>query len=116
MQSMVLSRRCLQNKIRMDADFLSVCLCAGTLLVNERMLESYIIARDRFLVPNGKMFPSRGRSVCSYLHILYFSAWLSLINLIATWAEISVGEILLWSIYWLVMVTSIVMKVVCISD
>ncbi|XP_073393501.1 probable histone-arginine methyltransferase CARM1 isoform X1 [Physcomitrium patens] len=33
----------------------------GTLLVNERMLESYIIARDRFLVPNGKMFPSRGR-------------------------------------------------------
>ncbi|MQL90401.1 hypothetical protein Taro_023004 [Colocasia esculenta] len=33
----------------------------GTLLVNERMLESYVIARDRFLVPNGKMFPSVGR-------------------------------------------------------
>ncbi|KAK6138920.1 hypothetical protein DH2020_027335 [Rehmannia glutinosa] len=33
----------------------------GTLLVNERMLESYIIARDRFLVPNGKMFPTIGR-------------------------------------------------------
>ncbi|KAG6758850.1 hypothetical protein POTOM_035312 [Populus tomentosa] len=32
----------------------------GTLLVNERMLESYVIARDRFLVPNGKMFPSVG--------------------------------------------------------
>ncbi|RZC80784.1 hypothetical protein C5167_043351 [Papaver somniferum] len=33
----------------------------GTLLVNERMLESYVIARDRFLVPNGKMFPTNGR-------------------------------------------------------
>ena len=33
----------------------------GTLLVNERMLESYVIARDRFLVPNGKMFPAVGR-------------------------------------------------------
>ncbi|CAH9086025.1 unnamed protein product [Cuscuta epithymum] len=33
----------------------------GTLLVNERMLESYVIARDRFLGPNGKMFPSVGR-------------------------------------------------------
>ncbi|KAG6756977.1 hypothetical protein POTOM_037277 [Populus tomentosa] len=32
----------------------------GTLLVNERMLESYVIARDRFLVPNGKMFPTVG--------------------------------------------------------
>lgn len=44
-----------------DIDNVFGCLCAGTLLVNERMLESYIIARDRFLVPNGKMFPSRGR-------------------------------------------------------
>ncbi|KAG4909029.1 hypothetical protein JHK87_055145 [Glycine soja] len=33
----------------------------GTLLVNERMLESYFIARDRFLTPNGKMFPTLGR-------------------------------------------------------
>ncbi|XP_019181150.1 PREDICTED: probable histone-arginine methyltransferase 1.3 [Ipomoea nil] len=33
----------------------------GTLLVNERMLESYVIARDRFLGPNGKMFPTVGR-------------------------------------------------------
>ncbi|XVE65611.1 hypothetical protein DITRI_Ditri08aG0014300 [Diplodiscus trichospermus] len=40
----------------------------GTLLVNERMLESYIIARDRFLVPNGKMFPSVGR-----IHMAPFS-------------------------------------------
>jgi histone-arginine methyltransferase CARM1 len=38
----------------------------GTLLVNERMLESYIIARDRFLVPKGKMFPSIGRN-CDFL-------------------------------------------------
>lgn len=40
----------------------------GTLLVNERMLESYVIARDRFLVPNGKMFPSVGR-----IHMAPFS-------------------------------------------
>ncbi|CAK9238579.1 unnamed protein product [Sphagnum jensenii] len=40
----------------------------GTLLVNERMLESYIIARDRFLVPKGKMFPSIGR-----IHMAPFS-------------------------------------------
>lgn len=29
----------------------------GTLLVNERMLETYIFARDHFLKPQGKMFP-----------------------------------------------------------
>ncbi|KAL2922886.1 putative histone-arginine methyltransferase 1.3, partial [Bienertia sinuspersici] len=40
----------------------------GTLLVNERMLESYIIARDRFLVPSGKMFPGVGR-----IHMAPFS-------------------------------------------
>ncbi|KAL1807363.1 hypothetical protein ACET3Z_024353 [Daucus carota] len=34
-----------------------VCL---TLLINERMLESYVIARDRFLFSNGKMFPTLG--------------------------------------------------------
>lgn len=40
----------------------------GTLLVNERMLESYVIARDRFLVPKGKMFPGVGR-----IHMAPFS-------------------------------------------
>ncbi|XP_010259609.1 PREDICTED: probable histone-arginine methyltransferase CARM1 isoform X2 [Nelumbo nucifera] len=40
----------------------------GTLLVNERMLESYVIARDRFLVPKGKMFPTIGR-----IHMAPFS-------------------------------------------
>ncbi|ONK61593.1 uncharacterized protein A4U43_C08F31580 [Asparagus officinalis] len=40
----------------------------GTLLVNERMLESYVIARDRFLAPNGKMFPTLGR-----IHMAPFS-------------------------------------------
>ena len=30
----------------------------GTLLFNERMLESYVIARDKFLKKGGKMFPS----------------------------------------------------------
>ena len=29
----------------------------GTLLVNERMLETYLYARDRFLRPGGRMFP-----------------------------------------------------------
>ena len=47
-----------------------LCCCAGTLLVNERMLESYVIARDRFLIPNGKMFPTVGRYI---EHFLYFS-------------------------------------------
>jgi len=30
----------------------------GTFLVNERMLETYVIARDRFLRKGGKMFPA----------------------------------------------------------
>ena len=30
----------------------------GTFLLNERMLETYIIARDKFLKPEGKMFPT----------------------------------------------------------
>ena len=30
----------------------------GTFLLNERMLETYIIARDTFLKKGGKMFPS----------------------------------------------------------
>lgn len=29
----------------------------GFLLVHERMLESYIAARERFMKPGGKMFP-----------------------------------------------------------
>ena len=29
----------------------------GTLLVNERMLETYVYARKHFLKPGGKMFP-----------------------------------------------------------
>lgn len=32
----------------------------GTFLFNERMLESYLCARDRFLKPGGKMFPNVG--------------------------------------------------------
>lgn len=30
----------------------------GTFLLNERMLETYVIARERFLKTGGKMFPS----------------------------------------------------------
>jgi histone-arginine methyltransferase CARM1 len=32
----------------------------GTFLFNERMIETYICARDRFLKPGGKMFPNAG--------------------------------------------------------
>lgn len=35
----------------------------GFLLVHERMLESYVIARDRFLKPDGLMMPSTGSIV-----------------------------------------------------
>lgn len=39
----------------------------GTLLVNERMIESYLYARDKFLKPGGKMFPRLGRvHVCAF--------------------------------------------------
>ena len=31
----------------------------GTFLLNERMLETYIIARDMFLKPSGRMFPAK---------------------------------------------------------
>lgn len=40
----------------------------GTLLVNERMLETFIFARDKFLKPGGKMFPQLGR-----IHVAAFS-------------------------------------------
>jgi hypothetical protein len=49
-----------KSKFIFFLNFSGTCL-VGTLLVNERMLESYVIARDRFLVPNGKMFPTVGR-------------------------------------------------------
>lgn len=35
----------------------------GFLLVHERMLESYAVARDRFLKPDGKMYPTTGSMV-----------------------------------------------------
>ena len=34
----------------------------GTILVNERMIETYIIARDRFLKPSGKL--SKQSCIC----------------------------------------------------
>ncbi|KAL6777644.1 PRMT4 [Auxenochlorella protothecoides x Auxenochlorella symbiontica] len=40
----------------------------GTLLVNERMIESYLAARDKHMKPGGKMFPSLGR-----IHVAGFS-------------------------------------------
>jgi histone-arginine methyltransferase CARM1 len=32
----------------------------GVLLVHERMLESFLIARDRYLKPDGAVFPNSG--------------------------------------------------------
>ncbi|KAL8269573.1 hypothetical protein Esti_006490 [Eimeria stiedai] len=37
----------------------------GTLLFNERMIESYLFARDHFLKPGGLMFPRRSRLFCA---------------------------------------------------
>ena len=37
----------------------------GTLLLNERMVESYVYARDKLLKPGGRMFPvSQKRGQC----------------------------------------------------
>ncbi|KAK9819074.1 hypothetical protein WJX81_000974 [Elliptochloris bilobata] len=37
----------------------------GTLLVNERMLETFLFARDHLLKPGGRMFPQVGRIHCA---------------------------------------------------
>lgn len=41
----------------------------GTLLVNERMLETYLYARNRFLKKGGRMFPV-SKSPCTPLWLL----------------------------------------------
>lgn len=46
-----------ESKIGKEVDVL-VSEPLGTFLLNERMLETYIIAREKFLKPEGKMFPS----------------------------------------------------------
>lgn len=56
----------------------------GTLLVNERMLETYIYARKRFLKPGGKMFPQIGR-----IHVAAFSD------------EVLYGELVSKAAFWL---------------
>jgi hypothetical protein len=38
----------------------------GTLLVNERMLETYLHARDHLLAPGGRMFPVRALCPSSF--------------------------------------------------
>lgn len=47
-----------EDKIPRGAVDVIVSEPLGTFLVNERMLETYVIARDRFLKPGGKMYPS----------------------------------------------------------
>lgn len=54
--------RVIQSKIEdldLEANSVDVLISEpmGTLLVNERMLETYLHARDRFLKPGGRMFP-----------------------------------------------------------
>ncbi|BDA42476.1 probable histone-arginine methyltransferase CARM1 [Coccomyxa sp. Obi] len=63
----------IQSKIEdldLDANSVDVLISEpmGTLLVNERMLETYLHARDRFLKPGGRMFPQTGR-----IHVAAFT-------------------------------------------
>lgn len=41
----------------------ALACCRGQ--VHERMLESYVVARDRFLKPGGKMLPTLGEIIVS---------------------------------------------------
>ncbi|KAI8819454.1 S-adenosyl-L-methionine-dependent methyltransferase [Fimicolochytrium jonesii] len=60
----------LKDRIEVVADKIENCNLAkvdtlisepiGVLLVHERMIESYLVARDRFLKPGGAMIPSNG--------------------------------------------------------
>lgn len=52
-----------QVDVNMEQVDTLVSECLGVLLVHERMCESYIEARDRFLRPGGAMFPRTG-SLC----------------------------------------------------
>lgn len=52
--------------------------------MNERMLETYIYARKRFLKPGGKMFPQLGR-----IHVAAFSD------------EVLYGELVSKAAFWL---------------
>lgn len=55
----------------------------GFMLIHERMLESYIIARQRFLKPGGKMFPSQGTIFTA--PFTDASLWQEQINKVAFW-------------------------------
>jgi histone-arginine methyltransferase CARM1 len=46
-----------ESKIGKEVDVI-VSEPLGTFLLNERMLETYVIARDKFLKEGGKMFPA----------------------------------------------------------
>mmetsp|Transcript_1170 Transcript_1170/g.3380 ORF Transcript_1170/g.3380 Transcript_1170/m.3380 type:complete len:601 (-) Transcript_1170:179-1981(-) len=49
----------IQDEVQGKVDIL-VSEPIGTFLFNERMIETYLCARDRFLKPGGKMFPNVG--------------------------------------------------------
>lgn len=69
----------------------------GILLVNERMLESFLFARDQFLKPGGKMFPSS-----SVMHFIPFSdelLYLEQIEKVKFWASTEFFKVNLTSLY-----------------
>ena len=58
----------------------------GTLLVNERMLETYLYARDHLLKPGGRMFPVRA---CGATLVLTPLALTSSIGSVSTAADVT---------------------------
>jgi hypothetical protein len=77
------------EELRLDDDELVDVLVSepmGTLLVNERMLETYLYARDHFLKPGGKLFPVSTTSpwkpvvACHRALSYQTTAWLSVLG------------------------------------
>lgn len=70
----------------------------GTLLVNERMLETYLYARDHFLKPGGRMFPVRGTQ--SAVKVKALSQQVGRIHVAAFTDEVLYNELLAKSTFW----------------
>lgn len=57
----------------------------GVLLFHERMMESFLMARDRYLKPNGSLYPTRGS-----IHFSPFTdatLWTETINKACWWDQ-----------------------------
>ena len=89
-----------RSRLKADASWLTFhdSEPMGTLLVNERMLETYVYARKRFLKPGGKMFPQVGR-----IHVAAFSD------------EVLYGELVSKAAFWL-QVRSLACTAMCVSS